>query len=259
MKKKQVKKKVKTNKKKNIKLRRILAIIFLIVILIGIITLILLSDLFKIKKITVIDHAENAKLTPGVIIADSKLTVGNNMFRTLKRTIKNEIKSNPYINSVKVKRKLNGEIIIEVEERTVAFMLKRENDYVYINNQGFILECSSEAISVPIITGYSTQDLTPGNRLDNQDLKKLEQIIQIIENAKSNGISEKIYAVDIANSNNYILDIPSETKKVQFGDNSNINVKMLWIVELINKEKGVDGEIILNVPNIKKVYFRERV
>ena len=259
MKEKQVKKKAKANKNKNYKLRRILAIVILIVILIGIITLILLSDLFKIKKITVINNSENPRVDTNTIIESSKLTIGNNMFKTLKRTIKNGVKSNPYINNVKVKRKLNGEIIIEVEERTAAFMLKRESDYVYINNQGYILECNTEAISVPIIIGYATQDLTPGNRLDNQDLKKLEQAIQIIENAKSNGISEMIYSIDIANANNYILDIPSETKKVQFGDNSNINVKMLWIVELIEKEKGVDGEIILNVPNIKKVYFRERV
>ena len=31
------------------------------------------------------------------------------------------------------------------------------------------------------------------------------------------------------------------------------------IQDLIEREKGIEGEIILNVPDIKKVYFREKV
>lgn len=243
-------------KKKNVKRRRAIAVFVLILILFAIIALILLSDLFNIKQITVIN---NSKVSTSEIIEKSTLSVGDNMFKTFKSKIKNGIKTNPYIENVKVTKKLNGEIILDVEERTCTYMLQMENQYAYINNQGYILEISSQPLQMPVIRGYSTQEVVPGNRLEVDDLKKLDIIIQIMETAKNNGIRDIITGIDISDVNNFILDIPSEGKTVQFGDETNINVKILWIVDLINREKGIEGEIIVNVPDIKKVYFREKV
>lgn len=82
---------------------------------------------------------------------------------------------------------------------------------------------------------------------------------QIIETAKSHKINNIITAIDITNKNNFLLEIPSESKTVEFGDGTNINIKILWIIDLINRNKGIPGSIIVNVQNIKKVYFREKV
>ena len=248
--------KKKQSKKKNIKLRRIVAVIISVILLAGIVVLILMSGLFSIKKITVIN---NLHISKERIMADSNIKTGDNLFRTLKSSIKSGVKSNPYIEDVKIKKKLNGEIILDVQERTPTFMLQGENSYWYINNQGYILENTNVTLSAPIITGYATKDIKLGNRLEKQDLKRLDIVIQIMESAKSNGLSDKIYSIDISDANNYILDIPSESKMVHFGDGTNINVKMLWILDLIEREKGIAGDIMLNVSNIKKVYFRERV
>jgi len=250
--KKQPQKKKKNNKKR----RKIVAIIGLIIVL-GIISiLILLSDLFNIKKITV---TNNYKVSTQEIIKNSGLVEGNNMFKTLKTTSKNGIKSNPYIEDVKIHKKLNGEIFIEVTERTATYILQRETDYIYINNQGYILEISQTPLQLPIINGYATTDFILGERLIIEDLEKLDVIIQIMETAKNNGVNNIITVIDISDASNYILGIPSEGKTVHFGNEKNINVKILWIVDLINREKGIEGEIVLNVPDIKKVYFREKV
>ena len=40
-----------------------------------------------------------------------------------------------------------------------------EEQFAYINNQGYILEISSEKIEKPIILGYSTENIEPGKRL----------------------------------------------------------------------------------------------
>ena len=236
--------------------KRIITVISLIIILLSILVLILFSGLFNIKKITVIN---NSKITTEEIIKNSTLAVGNNMFKTLNTTIRENIKKNPYIEDVKITKKLDGEIILDIKERTPTYMLQRENDYVYINNQGYILEISQTPLDLPIIRGNKTQELTPGGRLEVDDLKKLDTVIQIMEAAKSNGINEIITTIDISDGNNFILEIPSENKTVQFGDGKDINVKILWIVALVEKEKGIAGEIVLNVPDIKKVYFREKV
>ena len=254
--KKTVKKRPQKKKKNMQRRKRIITVISLIIILLSILVLILFSGLFNIKKITVIN---NSKITTEEIIKNSTLAVGNNMFKTLNTTIRENIKKNPYIEDVKITKKLDGEIILDIKERTPTYMLQRENDYVYINNQGYILEISQTPLDLPIIRGNKTQELTPGGRLEVDDLKKLDTVIQIMEAAKSNGINEIITTIDISDGNNFILEIPNENKTVQFGDGTDINVKILWIVALVEKEKGIAGEIVLNVPDIKKVYFREKV
>ena len=254
--KKTVKKRPQKKKKNMQRRKRIITVISLIIILLSILVLILFSGLFNIKKITVIN---NSKITTEEIIKNSTLAVGNNMFKTLNTTIRENIKKNPYIEDVKITKKLDGEIILDIKERTPTYMLQRENDYVYINNQGYILEISQTPLDLPIIRGNKTRELTPGGRLEVDDLKKLDTVIQIMEAAKSNGINEIITTIDISDGNNFILEIPNENKTVQFGDGTDINVKILWIVALVEKEKGIAGEIVLNVPDIKKVYFREKV
>ena len=254
--KKTVKKRPQKKKKNMQRRKRIITVISLIIILLSILVLILFSGLFNIKRISVIN---NSKITTEEIIKNSTLAVGNNMFKTLNTTIRENIKKNPYIEDVKITKKLDGEIILDIKERTPTYMLQRENDYVYINNQGYILEISQTPLDLPIIRGNKTQELTPGGRLEVDDLKKLDTVIQIMEAAKSNGINEIITTIDISDGNNFILEIPNENKTVQFGDGTDINVKILWIVALVEKEKGIAGEIVLNVPDIKKVYFREKV
>lgn len=246
----------KPQKKKSKIGRRIFAILSIIIVLFIIIVLILSLDIFNIKKITV---NNNNKISSEEIIKNSQLTIGSNMFKTWTSVSKEGIKTNPYIENVKINKKINGEIIIEVEERSATYMLQLENSYAYINNQGYILEISENPLQLPIIKGYSSTNLSAGARMNIDDLQKLDTVNQIMEAAKSNNIKELIEIIDISNVNNFILEIPSEGKTVEFGDSSNINVKILWIVDLITREKGIEGEIILNVQNIKKIYFREKV
>ena len=232
------------NKKKNVKIRRkIVAFLGLLIFCIIIFNIVIFSNLFKIRKITVIN---NSKLNAEEIIQNSGLKIGNKLFRPSSGKIKNKVQENAYIEHAKITKKINGEVIIDVQERTPAYMLQLEDGYGYINNQGYILEVSQIAMELPIIKGYETQDISAGKRLDVEDLEKLDIVNQIIETAKSHKINNIITAIDITNKNNFLLEIPSESKTVEFGD-------------LINRNKGIPGSIIVNVQNIKKVYFREKV
>ncbi len=87
--------------------------------------------------------------------------------------------------------------------------------------------------------------------------RKLEDVIKIIESAKSNSLANLITEVNIEDSMNYVLTIASESKTVQFGDISNVNVKLLKIEALIEQEKGVAGEIYFQ--NSEKTVFKEEV
>lgn len=242
-------------KKKNIKLK-IVKWIFLLALLATAIILFLLSSVFNITDIVV---ENNKKISEQEIVNLSGLVKNENMFKTTNKKIKEGIKQNPYIEDVVITRELSGKVKLKVIERTPTYMIKFANGYAYINNQGYILEISEEALHLPIITGFKTssEEIKAGNRLEVDDLKELENVIKIMETAKNTSIADIITEIDISNSNNYKLVIASEGKTVQFGDLNNINVKILKIEYILEQEKGREGEIYFQ--NTEKAVFREKV
>lgn len=242
-------------KKKNIKLKMV-KWIFLLALLATAIILFLLSSVFNITDIVV---ENNKKISEQEIVNLSGLVKNENMFKTTNKKIKEGIKQNPYIEDVVITRELSGKVKLKVIERTPTYMIKFANGYAYINNQGYILEISEEALHLPIITGFKTssEEIKAGNRLEVDDLKELENVIRIMETAKNTSIADIITEIDISNSNNYKLVIASEGKTVQFGDLNNINVKILKIEYILEQEKGREGEIYFQ--NTEKAVFREKV
>lgn len=250
------KKKSKQNNFKKTKKHKIIKFSILIILIIASITMFMMSSVFNIKQIIV---SNNSKISSEEIISLSGLTIETNMFKISNYSINNSIKANAYIENVKVKRKLNGTVVLEIQERTPTYMLQFGNSYVYINNQGYMLELSETPLELPVITGIETnvEEIKEGNRLVVNDLQKLEDIIKIMESAKSNSISNIISGIDISDKANYKLTIASEDKSVQFGDATNINIKLLKIEEIIEQEKGISGEIYFQ--DSEKTVFREMV
>ncbi len=249
-------KKGNVNKQKPKKTKKIVKWTCIIIFMLATIILFMMSSLFNIKEIKVIN---NNKISAEEIINLSTLKIDTNMFKTTNIIIKNNLKTNAYIEDVKIKRNFNGTVTLDITERKPTYMLKFNNAYVYINNQGYMLEISNTPLQVPIITGYETptEEIKEGNRLVVNDLKKLEDVIKIINSASDKSFLSTITSIDITDETNYKLVIESENKSVQFGDIKNANIKMLRIEEVIKQEKGKAGEIYFQ--NSEKIIFREKV
>lgn len=238
---------------------KIIRTIILIGILIGTLIYILLSPLFNIKDVTV---TGNNKLSKEEIISLSEIRTEENIFKTSKNDIKNRIKTNPYVENVKIRRKLPDKVEIIVVERVATYMLPFANSYVYINNQGYMLEITSQKANLPTITGFSTpeENLHEGERLLSEDLVKLGEVLQIIESANANGIQELITKIDISNRQDYTIMLEKEKKLVHMGDVSNLSTKMSYINKIIQDEAGIEGEIFVNTDLTNKgAVFREKV
>ena len=178
------------------------------------------------------------------------------------KDLENNIKENAYINTVKVSKKIPDRIHIEVEEREASYMLEYGNGFVYVNNQGYMLEISSIKKELPILIGISTskEDYKAGNRLNEEDLIKLGTVIKIMNSAQTNGIASLITKIDISNENNYTLFLETERKTAYLGDCSNLETRMLFLVGILEKEKENPGEIFINMNlNTDDAYFRESV
>lgn len=249
------KKPVHKKKKKKTKSHKILRFIILSSLFIGGLIAFLLSPLFTIQEIIV---ENNNQIETQTIIDLSEIQISGNVFKISKgKTIKN-IKTNAYVDSVKIKRKLPNKIVIHIEERYRTFQIKTETGYVYINNQGYILEISDVKLEVPEIAGI-TENLEIGKRIIEEDLQKLEQVLKIIKSAANKQIEKLITRIDITDKNNYTLLLETEGKEIHLGDASNIDTKFAYIKYYIENEKGKNGKIFVNVDlnKNKYPYFRE--
>lgn len=243
--------------KKSKRIRAILKWTVLIVLLIAAIIYFLMSPLFNVIEITV-DGEE--KISEEQIISLSSLTIGQNIFKFNKISTIEEIQKNPYIATAEINRNLPNKILITVAERTATFLIELGNAYIYIDNQGYALEISEEKLDLPILTSLSVDigKFNPGDRLGKDDLKKLEQVISIINVAKSNELYDKIISIDVEDPSDYVL-IMEDSKTVHLVDQNNLNVKMLYLQKILQSESGVEGEIYLNINNNKDIFFRETI
>ena len=250
-------KKIAKNRKKRNRFLKWISIIAIVII--GLIFT-FVSPLFNIKEIKV---ENNNILSTEKIISLSRLKKDQNIFRFLKADVETHLKEDPYVESVKVSRELPNTVKLEVKERNRDFSVKFLNGFAFINNQGYILEIVEDNAGVPILLGTETpeEQFTPGNRLDNKDLKKLEVAIQVMKIAKENEIAEKITSIDITNKNEYIIHLDADKKDAYLGDGSDLNTKILYIKVIMEQEADKEGTIFVNgdFSNKFKAYFREKV
>lgn len=253
-------KEIKNTKPNNAKpkSKKIKVLIISILVLIAIIAA-MLSPLFNINNIQVVG---NTILSSEEIISISGIKTEENMFKVMKLKTIDRIKENAYINEVAIHKKLPNTIEIQVKERKPSFMLEYGNGYVYLSNQGYMLEISSIKKDIPTILGTTTskENYKPGNRLSKDDLEKLGTVIKIMAVAKTHNIENLITTIDISNSDNYTLRLEQEKKTVYLGDCSYLETRMSSLMSILENEKDIEGEIFINMNiNTRKPYFRESI
>ena len=245
-------------KKKRIKL--MLKFTALLIIIIAGIIFALVSPIFNIKEI---DVSNNEQIKTETIVSLSQLNLGQNIFKFNKNKVNKNIKTNAYIESIEIKRKLPNKVQIQIEERKQEYNVEFLNGYAYINTQGYILQISEEKQALPTIQGISTPDeqIVEGTRLNSEDLEKLEVIIQIMNICKNYELDSKITNIDISTKDEYTLYLEEEKKTIYLGDKSNLSNKMLYVQVIIEENRGKEGEIFVNgdLNNNFKPRFKEKV
>ena len=239
------------------KAQNILKGVCVLIVVVTIIILILLSPIFNIKKIEV---KGNTSISEQEIISLLQIELNTNLFKERSSTIVERLKQNSYIGQVNIDRVIPSTLIITIKERTIKYLFELGDSYVYVDEQGYILEISKNNIEDKIkVKGYSTpeEELISGKRLCENDLDMLNVIGQIIKAAENNDIAYLITEIDISNSEDILLYLDSEQKIVHLGNKENLDIKMPYIKEIINKNKDIKGEIFVNVDlNTKWPYFR---
>lgn len=250
----------KKRKKRNRRIKFFIKLVLIIGLISGGIVFALTSPIFNIKNINVLN---NNQLSSDTIISLSELKQEENIFKFYSKKVKDKIKENPYIENVKIHRKLPSTIEIEIEEREPKYSVDFMGKYAYINTQGYLLEISEDSKQLPILIGSSTaeENMVLGNRLDNEDLTRLEDVIKIMNSATEKNLDKMVTSIDISDKNNYSIYLEQEKKKVHLGETNNLSNKMLYVVSIIEQEQGKEGDIYVDgdLNNKFQPYFREKV
>jgi len=250
-------------KRNKIKLK-ILRVFLIIVIFVGAGCFLCLSPTFNVQEIIV---EKNNVISSDTIISLSEIKLYKNIFLIEKLNAVENIEKEPYIDSVKISRILPNKIKIIVKERVEKYLIEfAEGKYAVLDGQGYILKITNEVMNLPIVVGVKTElnsiiEISDNQkRLCEEDLKKLDVVANIVQTAKNYEVDSFITKIDIGDINSVKLELATEEKTVYLGSCSDLNTRILYMKDIINREKGIRGEIFIN-GNLSedRVFFRESV
>lgn len=204
----------------------------------------------------------NEKISVDTYISLSGININQtNIFAFTNGSVEKRIKENAYVEEIRIERKLPNVVELYITERTVDYQINYLNSYVYLNNQGYILEINEEEKDILTIDGLSSlsDNMEIGQRLSNEDLIKLDTILKVTNYLKYNSVDVKLTKIDATDEENYILEFAEEEKNAYIGDSSSITEKMTAVARILEAEEGKKGKIYADEEALKRnrVYFRE--
>ncbi len=153
--------KIKRKKKKRRKKRYLLKFFLIVLMLIGLYYF-LSSSIFDINKFEI---ENNHYYTSQEIIEKSKAKTGENIFAFSISDIRKQLLKDPYIKSVKIKRKLPTTITIDVLERKEFAVVPNGEEFIIIDKEGVVLKTVSENSGLTVLTGLTLTEHKPGKPL----------------------------------------------------------------------------------------------
>jgi len=240
---KKAKKKRKNNKQRK-KSKSTLIITMLILLIGGISAYLLTSPSFQIQEITV---KGNNLLTIPKIIQLAEIERGDNIFSRLGIVAKVRLKQNGYIEDAQINKIYPNKVEIEVKERKRQFQIKLETEgYIYIDEQGYILEYAKDKLGIPTIIGMGIKqsDIETLHRLDERDLDKMENILQIREQFKTIELVDKITQIQVKDE--YIVSLEDDGITINLGDATNLKNRMYYVSAILKQEAGNRGTVYVN-------------
>ena len=236
--------KQKNKKRKKKKTKSVLLIVLIIILSIGIGGVLFISPIFRIEEILI---NGNKALSTQKIKQIAEINIGDNIFSKIGIIMKVKLKENGYIEDVKINKIYPNKVTFEIVERNNDFQIQTETGkYVYIDEQGHILNNSTDKLQIPTIIGMeiTENDVQTISRLSQNDLDKMETILQIREEFRKINIAEKITQIEVKNE--YIMSLGNEGIIINLGDATNLKNRMYYVKAILKQEEGNRGTIYVN-------------
>ncbi len=198
---------------------RITGIIFLLLFVYLLITLIYYFIKSPIKNISI---KGNNLLTEEDIITDSKISYNDSIFKISTYKIEKNLEKNPLIKKAKIERRLNGTIIINIEENKILFLNALTKKLVLSDEKE--IDINNKYMGYPVLVNYVPSEI----------YKELIKSLSKVNDSNYQMISEIEYSVD--KYENTIID--DERFLLRMKDGNTIYVNLINI-EKLNKYQEI--------------------
>lgn len=230
--------------KKRKKRKAMFTVILIIIAIAGIGAYLLTSPNFSIQEISI---KGNEQLSAENIYEIAKVKRGDNIFSKIGIVMKVRLKENGYIEDAQIHKIYPNRIEIEIKERAKQFQIKTESgEYIYIDEQGYLIDSGADKLEIPTIIGMDITETEAESmkRLDEKDLNKMENILQIREECKKIEIADKITQIQVKDE--YILTLENDGIMINLGDATNLKNRMYYVNAILKQETGNTGTIYVN-------------
>lgn len=208
-------------------------------------------------KVAEIEVSGTTRYEAADIIQTSGIKTGDNMFMINKFDVAEKILDRyPYIEQIKIRRRLPDKFTFEIIERTpAAFVIADDNRWL-IDKKGYILERigNDEVVKVPKITGVEVVTPRAGGELILKNEAQLLPLREVLNSLSTAGMTGNTTRIEIAKLYDINI-IYGERFLVSLGDTTELprKIEMLKAVigELAEFDKGT-----INVSAIKEARFK---
>ena len=208
-------------------------------------------------KVATIEVSGLTKYEPSDIIATSEISLGDNMFMVNKFEVANRIlETYPYIEQIKIRRRLPDTFTFEITERTPAAYIECDGSLWLIDKKGYLLEAVSELgdLKIPKISGAMVLNPNAGDELVLENAEQLVPLKELLSSIETSGMSDKIVRIEIEKL--YAVNLVyGDRFMVNLGDTSEIPRKIEMLRAVIEQLTEFDKGTI-NVSAIKEARFR---
>lgn len=173
-------------------------------------------------------------LTREQVVQICTLDKSHNLFAFNTFKAADTLKKNNYVKDVSFKKTLPHTLVINVEEYRVRGYIPYMNSYLYIDEEGRVLDSRPDMIKqLPIVTGLKFDSFTIGEVLqtDNpQTYKAVKDMSTLFTNYE---LLSDVIKVDVSDTENIHLYV--DKVDVKFGSFDNANDKILTLNEILKQ------------------------
>ncbi|NLW30932.1 MAG: FtsQ-type POTRA domain-containing protein, partial [Fibrobacter sp.] len=189
------------------------------------------SNYLSIKQIKV---SGTVNVSREDITLGSGLKHGDKLYKVKKKNITEKLKENPWIEQIKIDRKLSGIVLIMIKEREPVALVN-DGNIRQIDRNGFVLPFIPGSVSsLPVVTGLRINK----NGTDNycqaveDDLKRLLMVLDEVERSEKELLSG-ISQIDLTDKNMIKVKLQSLPTVIEM-DTANIADRFDYLEALEN-------------------------
>lgn len=228
---------------------------------IGIAVLVLLAIVFAptiFFQVSKINVTGDTRYTSEQLIRSTGVKQGDNMFFLDTKQIAADLKDEyPYLDTVKLRRKLPSTLQIEVSDRTAALSIEQNGKYLILDMSGKVLEkTKSAAKGTAKVTGVPMKGLHVGDTVDEDKYGKAASVMKLLELTDQYGMKKHIKTIDVEKA--YDVRVTYDKRyTILLGalEESNLEHKIQFLKAIL-KEPSLPESGVIDLTDEKEARYR---